>query len=766
LKTKGDSMSNANMSESLIKIFAAIRGQVFDENNGLLSPEYLLLKMVEFSDEFRNILNTNKINIHELQSNLRATVDVNKPRTLSKELKHSATMEKVMQRTIMKILSMGRNELDEIDLLMTILETSHLPAQEALTKSNVKIEQLVEYDNQRNKAVMEEERHGNNTNVSQLVRSFVTDLTEQAAQGKLEPMIGRVEEVDRIEEILSRRKKNNPIIVGDAGVGKTAVVEGLAQKIASGNIHESLKGFKVLSLDVNGMVAGTKFRGDLEDRVKKIIDAVSNNNTILFIDEIHSIISSGKSEGGMDIGNTLKPYLSSGKIRCIGATTTEEYRQVFEKNSALSRRFNKVDLDELSPEATLHVLKQIKNQYEKGHGVVYEDAAIASIVNLSARFLHNKKFPDKAIDVLDETGAYAKLRMTEKVVTVALVEEVISKMAKQPVKEVEGVISEQLKNLDSNIKKQIFGQDGAVEKIVDAIVLNKSGFGSAEKPIGSYLFIGPTGVGKTELAKQLAKEMNMSLLRFDMSEYMESHTVSKLIGAPAGYVGHGKGGLLTEQVNKNPYSVILLDEFEKANPDVFNAFLQVLDYGFMTDSEGRKIDFRNTVIIMTSNAGIKLSAQEKNGIGFVKNEQVVSSLVNWDQVNKIFAPEFRNRLDGMVEFKAIDKDMILNIVNKNLAPIYAEAEKKGFTLEVEKAVLDELSVKGYEPAMGARPVARVVKELIALPLAKLVTFTQLPEKSVIRAVMKDGKVEFVIGCDVEVKKPTSRRSKAKATTTE
>lgn len=766
MKTKGDSMSNANMSESLIKIFAAIRGQVFDENNGLLSPEYLLLKMVEFSDEFRNILNTNKINIHELQSNLRATVDVNKPRTLSKELKHSATMEKVMQRTIMKILSIGRNELDEIDLLMTILETSHLPAQEALTKSNVKIEQLVEYDNHRNKAVMEEERHGNNTNVSQLVRSFVTDLTEQAAQGKLEPMIGRVEEVDRIEEILSRRKKNNPIIVGDAGVGKTAVVEGLAQKIASGNIHESLKGFKVLSLDVNGMVAGTKFRGDLEDRVKKIIDAVSNNNTILFIDEIHSIISSGKSEGGMDIGNTLKPYLSSGKIRCIGATTTEEYRQVFEKNSALSRRFNKVDLDELSPEATLHVLKQIKSQYEKGHGVVYEDAAIASIVNLSARFLHNKKFPDKAIDVLDETGAYAKLRMTEKVVTVALVEEVISKMAKQPVKEVEGVISEQLKNLDSNIKKQIFGQDGAVEKIVDAIVLNKSGFGSAEKPIGSYLFIGPTGVGKTELAKQLAKEMNMSLLRFDMSEYMESHTVSKLIGAPAGYVGHGKGGLLTEQVNKNPYSVILLDEFEKANPDVFNAFLQVLDYGFMTDSEGRKIDFRNTVIIMTSNAGIKLSAQEKNGIGFVKNEQVVSSLVNWDQVNKIFAPEFRNRLDGMVEFKAIDKDMILNIVNKNLAPIYAEAEKKGFTLEVEKAVLDELSVKGYEPAMGARPVARVVKELIALPLAKLVTFTQLPEKSVIRAVMKDGKVEFVIGCDVEVKKPTSRRSKAKATTTE
>lgn len=756
-------MSNANMSPSLVKIIEAIRGQIFEENNGLLSPEYLLLKMVHLSSEFANILSINKINVHELVRSLNETLEAHKPRTMNKELKFSATMEKVMQRTIMKTLTTNRSELDEIDLLITIVETSHLPAQEALAKSNVTIELLVDY-NERNKAVMEEERHGNSANISQLVRSFVTDLTELASQGKLEPMIGRVDEVDRMEEILSRRKKNNPIIVGDAGVGKTAVVEGLAQKIASGNVHESLKGFKVLSLDVNGMVAGTKFRGDLEDRVKKIIDAVSNNNTILFIDEIHSIIGSGRSEG-MDIGNTLKPYLSSGKIRCIGATTTEEYRQIFEKNSALSRRFNKIDLDELSPEATLHVLKQIKGQYEKGHGVTYDDAAIQSIVNLSARFLHNKKFPDKAIDVLDETGAYAKLRVANKVITVALVEEVISKMAKQPVKEVEGVVSEQLKNLDSNIKKQIFGQDGAVEKIVDAIVLNKSGFGSADKPIGSYLFIGPTGVGKTELAKQLAKEMNMSLLRFDMSEYMESHTVSKLIGAPAGYVGHGKGGLLTEQVNKNPYSVILLDEFEKANPDVFNAFLQVLDYGFMTDSEGRKIDFRNTVIIMTSNAGIKLTAQEKNGIGFVTNKEAASSLVNWDQVNKIFAPEFRNRLDGMVEFKAIDREMILNIVNKNLAPIYAEASKKGFKLEIETAVLDELAAKGYEPAMGARPVARVVKELIALPLAKLVTFTQLPENSVINAVMKEGKVEFEIGCEVS-KKTTARRTRAKATAAE
>jgi len=752
--------AKAKMSASLIEIFEAIRTPIFQESNGLLSPEYLLLKMIDFSDNFKALLVNNKVNVLDLKKNLKEIVEIHKPKVATKDIRHTTALEKIIQRTIMKTLDINRTEFDEIDMLITILETSHLPAQEALNKSNIKLEDMIEFDNQRSKMVADDERVSSNSNVTQLIRNFVTDLTELAAKGKLEPMIGRVSEVDRIEEILARQKKNNPIIVGDAGVGKTAVVEGLAQKIASGNVHDSLKNFKVLSLDVNGMIAGTKFRGELEERVKKIIEAVSNTNTILFIDEIHSIISSGKSEGGMDIGNTLKPYLSSGKIRCIGATTTEEYRQIFEKNSALSRRFNKVDLEELSPEATLHVLKQIKSRYEKGHGVVYEEAAIKSIVNLCSRFLHNKKFPDKAIDVLDESGAFAKLRLEDKVVTVSLVEDVISKMAKQPVKETQGLVSDQLKNLESNIKTAIFGQDSAVTKIVDAIVLNKSGFGNPDKPIGSYLFIGPTGVGKTELAKQLAKEMNMSLLRFDMSEYMESHTVSKLIGSPAGYVGHGKGGLLTEQVNKNPYSVLLLDEFEKASPEVFNTFLQVLDYGFLTDSEGRKVDFRNTVIIMTSNAGIKLSSQEKNGIGFIRDKETVSSLVNWDQVNKFFSPEFRNRLDGMVEFKAIDKEMILNIVNKNLAPIYAEVSKKGFTLEIETAVLDELAAKGYEPAMGARPVARVVKEMIALPLAKLVTFTELPENSVVKAVLKDGKIEFEIGCSVL--KKTRSRSKAKA----
>lgn len=755
------SNNNIKMSESLLKIIDTLRDHIFDENNGLLSPEYLLFKMTDLSDEFKNIASIHKINLNDLRSNLKEFMAKHKRTVATKEIKQSETFENIIQRTIRKSLEKNLTEFDEIDLLMTIVETSQLPAQEALTRSNVNIEALIEYDNNRNKTVTEEERIGSNTNVSQLIRNFVTDLTEMAEKGKLEPMIGRFEEVDRMEEILSRRKKNNPIIVGDAGVGKTAIVEGLAQKIVSGDIHPSLKNFKLLSLDVNGMIAGTKFRGDLEDRVKKVIDAISNSNTILFIDEIHSIINSGKAEGGIDIGNTLKPYLSSGKIRCIGATTTEEYRQVFEKNSALSRRFNKIDLDELSPEATLHVLKQIKPQYEKGHQVAYQEDAIKAIVNLSARFLHNKKFPDKAIDVLDEAGAFAKLRLEEKVVTVSLIEDIISKMAKQPVKESEGEVSDQLKNLESNIKKAIFGQDTAVSKIVDAVVLNKSGFGSTDKPIGSYLFIGPTGVGKTELAKQLAKEMSMNLLRFDMSEYREAHTVSKLIGAPAGYVGHGKGGLLTEQVNKNPYSIILLDEFEKANPDVFNTFLQVLDYGFLTDSEGRKIDFRNTVVIMTSNAGIKLSAQEKNGIGFVVDKKKVESLVNWDEVNRIFPPEFRNRLDGIVEFKAIDKEMITNIVNKNLAPIYAESVKKGFTLEIENAVMDELAAKGYEPSMGARPVARIVKELIALPLAKLVTFTKLPEKSVIKAVMKDGKVEFDIECAV-AKKTRSPRAKAKA----
>lgn len=751
-------MSNTNMSESLIKLIENLRGLIFEENNGLLSPEYLLLKMIDFSDDFKNILSKNKINVEILRKNLTAITAEYRPRKKHDKIEHSAQMETIIQRTIMKTISNYREEFDEIDILMTIFETAHLPAHEALNAAKLKIETIIEYENQRNsnRTVKEEERVGSNTNVSQLIRSFVTDLTEMAEKGKLEPMIGRIDEVERMEEILARRKKNNPILVGDAGVGKTAVVEGLAQKIASGNVPESLKGFKLLSLDVNGLVAGTKYRGDLEDRLKKIIEAVSNNTTILFIDEIHSIIGSGKSEGGSDIGNTLKPYLSSGRVRCIGATTTEEYRQIFEKNSALARRFNKVDVDELSPEATIHVLKQIRGVYEKGHGVTYEDNALQSIVNLAHRFLHNKKFPDKAIDILDEAGAYAKLRLENKVVTVDLIEDIVSRAAKQPVKEETGKENLQLRNLESNIKNAIFGQDKAVDKIVDAIVLNKSGFGNADKPIGSYLFIGPTGVGKTELAKQLAKEMNMSLLRFDMSEYREGHSVSKLIGAPAGYVGHGKGGLLTEQVHKNPYSVVLLDEFEKAHPDVFNAFLQVLDYGFMTDSEGRKVDFRNTVIIMTSNVGIKLSNQEKSGIGFVKQLVEEQSLVNWDVVNKTFAPEFRNRLDGLVEFNSINKEMIVNIVEKNLAPIYAEIVKKGFTLEIETAVIDKLAADGYEPSMGARPVSRVVKEKIALPLAKMITFSELPEGTKLKAILKDGEILFEIAVD---KKPVTRNKR-------
>lgn len=753
-------MSKPKMSESLVKIFTNTKELIFKENHGLLSPEYLLLKMIDYSDDFKNILSQNNINVDLLGKKLTAITKNYLPRQAHTALHESEKMKMIMQRTILKVLNQYVEEFDEIDLLLTIFETADVPALEALESVNLKVNDVLEYMNQRNsnKTVKEEERVGSSTNVNQLIRSFVTDLTEKAEKGQLEPMIGRMEEVDRMEVILARRKKNNPIIVGDAGVGKTAIVEGLAQKIAAGQVPNALKGFRLLSLDVNGMVAGTKYRGDLEDRLKKIIEAVSNNKTILFIDEIHSIIGSGKAEGGSDIGNTLKPYLSSGKVRCIGATTTEEYRQIFEKNSALSRRFNKIDVDELSPEATLHVLKQIRGVYEKDHGVTYTDAALQSIVNLANRFLHTKKFPDKAIDILDEAGAFVNLKLKNKVVDVNIIEDIVSSAAKQPVKEETGQTSEQLKNLESNIKNVIFGQDAAVEKIVDAIVLNKSGFGAADKPIGTYLFIGPTGVGKTELAKQLAKEMNMALLRFDMSEYREGHTISKLIGAPAGYIGHGKGGLLTEQVNKNPYSVVLLDEFEKAHPDVFNAFLQVFDYGFMTDSEGRKIDFRNTVVIMTSNVGIKLSNQEKSGIGFMKTPVENKSLVNWDTVNSTFAPEFRNRLDGLVEFKSIDKDMINNIVQKNLAPIYAELSKKGLTLEMETAVLDQLAEKGYEPAMGARPVARVVRELIALPLAKLVTFSDIPAGTNLKAVWKNEEISFEIGI-ANKKAPTTRRKR-------
>jgi ATP-dependent Clp protease ATP-binding subunit ClpA len=761
-------MSEAKMSESLTNIIKNMSDSIKNDNNGTLSPEYLVLGMIKHSDSFKNILRDLKVNVSKLKRDIEEYTLKAKPtskKLAEDEFQNTITLQKIISRTIMKAFnSIDPNEdksveFNEIDLLITILEHAHYTVTEILVKNNINIDDVLSHEESSQRESVQEDRGSNQgNNLTQLLKNFITDLTEVARQGKLEPMIGRVLEVERLEEILARKKKNNPIIVGDSGVGKTAIVEGLAQKIASGDIHPSLKGSKLLVLDLNGLIAGTKFRGDLEDRVKKIIDHVSNSETILFIDEIHTIVNAGKSsENGTDIGNTLKPYLSSGKIRCIGATTTEEYRQIFEKNSALSRRFNKVDVDELSPESTLHVLKQIKNSYENSHKVVYEDNALAAIVSLASRFLHNKKFPDKAIDILDEAGAYVKLRTENKLVTVEVIEQIISKMAKQPVKDTNTASKTVLKNLESNLKKEIFGQEIAVSKIVEAIVLAKSGFGNPAKPIGSYLFIGPTGVGKTELVKQLAKEMNMQMLRFDMSEYMESHSVSKLFGAPAGYVGYGKGGLLTEQVNKNPYSVVLLDEFEKAHPDVYNAFLQVFDYGFLTDSEGRKVDFRNTIVIMTSNVGIKLLSQEKNGIGFVKKDVENESLINWETVNKKFRPEFRNRLDGIVEFKPISKDMIVNIVNKNLLPIYNECDKNGIKLIIENSVIDHIAKRGYVPEMGARPVAKEVRELIAIPLAKLITFTDLPENSHLVAVMKDDNVEFEI--KVEVPKATRTRVK-------
>ena len=758
------SNSNVEMSPSLVVLINSIKNTIFQETNGMLSPEYLLYKMIDESEDFKTILKDSKSAL-TLKSYLKKIIDETRDNNADNhEFTYTAAFKKIIQRTVMKKLENQETQFDELDLLITIIETAHLPAQIALEKSGVKIKNLIEYDNKRNDkdAVTDDRLGSQNANLSNLLKSFVVDLTEQATLGKLEPMIGREEEVARMEQILSRRKKNNPIIVGDAGVGKTSIIEGLAQKIASGNIHESLKDFKLLSLDVNGMVAGTKFRGDLEERLKKVIEHVSGMNAILFIDEIHTIVSAGKSENGTDIGNTLKPYLSSGKLRCIGATTTEEYRTLFEKNAALSRRFNKVDVEELSPENTLYVLKQIRGQYEKSHEVTYTEKALESIVSLCTRFLHNKKFPDKAIDVLDEAGAFAKLRTKDKIVDVSLIEDVMSSMANQPVKSLEEDEKKQLLNLEANIKTALFGQDEAVTKIVDALILSKSGFVAAEKPIGSYLFLGPTGVGKTELAKQLSQKMNMELLRFDMSEYMEAHSVAKLVGSPPGYVGYGKGGMLTERVNKNPYAILLLDEIEKAHPDVLNIFLQVMDYGFLTDGEGRKVDFRNTLIIMTSNAGVKLSGTQKNGIGFVVNEAKNQSSIDLTVVNRMFSPEFRNRLDALVEFKAIDNGMIQNIINKNLAPIYKEIEKKGYKLEVGKEVMDELCKKGYQPEMGARPAARVVKDLVALPLAKLITFTSLSEGALIVASLNDGKIEFEVEYAKKAAPKRSRTPKATA----
>ncbi|HEX2639670.1 MAG TPA: ATP-dependent Clp protease ATP-binding subunit ClpA, partial [Pyrinomonadaceae bacterium] len=572
--------------------------------------------------------------------------------------------------------------------------------------------------------------------------AYCVNLNEKAKKGKIDVLIGRHKEVERTIQVLCRRSKNNPLYVGDPGVGKTAIAEGLAKKIIDGEVPEVLKNAVIYSLDMGSLLAGTRYRGDFEERIKAVLTELQNiEDSVLFIDEIHTVIGAGATSGGaMDASNLLKPALSSGQLRCIGSTTYKEYRNYFEKDRALVRRFQKIDVYEPSIEDSIEILKGLKPYYEDHHGVKYTDDAIVAAVELSAKYIGDRKLPDKAIDIIDEVGAAQMLveeKKRKKKIDVKDIEAVIAIIARIPAASMTKDDKEALQTLDRDLKTMVYDQDKAIGVLVDSIKMARAGLRDGEKPIGSYLFSGPTGVGKTEVARQLAKTMGVELVRFDMSEYMERHAVSRLIGAPPGYVGFDQGGLLTDKIDQHPHCVLLLDEIEKAHPDLFNILLQVMDYGKLTDNNGKTIDFRNVILIMTTNAGAAEMA--KSPVGFERDVRVEEDL---EAINKMFSPEFRNRLDAVVPFQNLKPETVEKVVDKFVTQLEGQLADKNVEIELTDAARAYLAKAGYDPAMGARPLGRVIQEKVKRPLAEEILFGKLTKGGIVTVDLKDGKLVF------------------------
>ncbi|HOR94697.1 MAG TPA: ATP-dependent Clp protease ATP-binding subunit ClpA, partial [Spirochaetota bacterium] len=659
------------ISTVLNQILMAAYNEAKNRKHEYLTPEHVLLASLYFP-EGREVIEGCGGNVEQLKRNLSKHLSMHIPVIADGEPSQSVGLQHVIERAIMHINSAQKEILDFADIVIAIYEEEESFASYFLSREGITRYDLLNYVSHGGGIEEDVEEFGDEVGVntekqSKVLEQFTIELTQKAQKGELDPLIGREDILERTMQVLSRRLKNNPVHVGEPGVGKTAITEGLAQRIVAGAVPQSLKNAKIYRLDMGGLIAGTRFRGDFEERLKRVIaELQKQEKVILFIDEIHTIVGAGAVSGGsMDASNILKPVLADGKIRCIGTTTYDEYRKYFEKDGALSRRFQKIDIHEPSHEDTIKILKGIKSRYEEHHNVIYTDDALAQAVELSARYITERKLPDKAIDVIDETGAFARMYARDEenpTITAHQIEQMIAKMARIPERTVSASETAKLQYLGDELSMHIFGQDMAVQKVIEAIKRSRAGFRETEKPIASFLFVGPTGVGKTELARQLAFIMGIELIRFDMSEYQEKHTVARLIGAPPGYVGYEEGGQLTEAVRKHPYCVLLLDEIEKAHPDVFNALLQIMDYATLTDNTGRKTDFRNTIIIMTSNAGVR--EMHKRVLGF----EVAT--YNLDAVNKelerLFAPEFRNRLDAIVYFNGLNKDMMRRIVIKKL----------------------------------------------------------------------------------------------------
>ncbi len=718
-----------------------------------ITVEHLLLAMLD-NPSAAHVLRACGADIEELRAVLADFINTHTPLAPgSDEVDTQPTVgfQRVIQRAILHVQSTNRKEVSGANILVALFSEKDSHAvfflnQRAITRLDVVnyiahgINKVTQPGTQKPGADAETEQDAGQKGA---LHDYTLDLNAQALAGKIDPLIGREIELERVIQTLCRRRKNNPLLVGEAGVGKTAIAEGLARRITEKDVPEILKDAHVYSLDMGALLAGTKYRGDFEQRLKAVLKELADApNAILFIDEIHTLIGAGAASGGtMDASNLLKPALSSGALKCIGATTYQEYRGIFEKDHALSRRFQKVDVPEPSVEQTIEILKGLKPRFETHHGIKYSAAALTSAAELSARFINDRHLPDKAIDVIDEAGAAQRIlpkSKQKKVVGKHEIEEIIAKIARIPPRTVSSDDRNTLKTLDRDLKATVFGQNAAIDVLARAIKMSRSGLGNPQKPIGSFLFSGPTGVGKTEVARQLAYVMGMPLHRFDMSEYMERHAVSRLIGAPPGYVGFDQGGLLTEAISKQPHCVLLLDEIEKAHPDIFNILLQVMDHGTLTDNNGRKADFRNVVIIMTTNAGAE--ALSRTQIGFSKSSASGDEMAD---IKRMFTPEFRNRLDAIISFSALDKEVILRVVDKFLMQLEEQLHEKKVDVVFTDALKDYLAKTGFDPLMGARPMARLIQDTIRSALADELLFGRLANGGKVTVdVDAEGKVKL------------------------
>jgi ATP-dependent Clp protease ATP-binding subunit ClpA len=719
-----------------------------------MTVEHLLLAILDIP-AVAEIIKSCGADMERLRRELEEFTDQSTPRLKGEsdqDVQPTLGFQRVLQRAVFHVQSSGKKEVKGENVLVAIFgeKQSHavyllgLHDVTRLDVVNFISHGLAKFGERRGSGTRGPEgEEGEADPAGSALENYASNLNRRAAEGRIDPLIGRQAEVERTIQVLCRRRKNNPLYVGEAGVGKTALAEGLAKMIVDGQVPPVLKDCTIYALDMGALLAGTKYRGDFEKRLKGVINELKKNpGAILFIDEIHTVIGAGAASGGvLDASNLIKPVLANGELRCIGSTTYREYRHIFEKDHALARRFQKIDVPEPSVPETVEILKGLRSRFEEHHGVRYTDEALSSAAELSARHINERQLPDKAIDVIDEAGASMRLEpeaTRSNVVDVEQIEKVVARIARIPPKSVSASDRDQLRNLERDLKLVIFGQDQAVEALGSAIKMARSGLREPEKPVGAFLFTGPTGVGKTEVTRQLAHCLGIELIRFDMSEYMERHTVSRLIGAPPGYVGFDQGGLLTEAISKNPHAVLLLDEIEKAHPEVFNLLLQVMDHGTLTDNNGRKADFRNVIIVMTTNAG----AQEMSraSIGFTRQDHATDGMM---ALTRLFSPEFRNRLDAIIQFKPLGREAILRVVDKMVMELEAALERNDVTVELDPEARDWLAEKGYDPAMGARPMARVIQENIKRPLAEHLLFGDLVNGGHVRIVLdEDGKLDL------------------------